>query len=278
MPKKVLVLTVSFTTAQNCLEDYSPFECTLYGDGTISVDCDQVPVRDVQIVFNRTTTRDLYRLDWTLLSEPIPSDVLSDKRAIIIRLACPFASSGALVMDPLALRATGGYTNELYISDCDLGRLDFAFLSGFTRLLILGISSSSNVHTFSTLPPLPALKELSIFDCSGLESLTTVPGLASVHLENLKLNSNGLSDGPVDVVLDSINASALTRLSLNDNRLTRIPGKVVQLPQLAQLYMSDNAIPLLQTGSLAFPLGQRVDAIYLPSVGLESIEPGTFQG
>ena len=260
-----------------CTEDYSPCTCVLYGDGTISVDCDKVPVGQIQAAFNRTTRKDLYRLDWALLvpDDPIPADILSGKRAGLIRMESSF---GPLVIDRFALTSSGDYTTDLILDSFDLSRTDFSFLENFARLVTLSISSSSGIQTFGTLPPLPALKELSVFDCTGFESLQSVPGLKFAQLENLRLNSNQLSDSAVEVILGSVDSSALAHLSLNNNRLTRVPDRVPSMARLERIFLSGNVLPSLSSGSLAFQAQQKILEVYLPSVSLSNIQVGAFEG
>jgi len=142
----------------------------------------------------------------------------------------------------------------------------------------LSISSSDNIHSLETLPVLQRLKELSIFDCTGFDKLDAIPGLSGVKLENLRLNSNELSDAAANLIIDSVDVSQLARLSLNGNRLTQVPEREPSIPKLSQLYLSGNSVKTLMKGSLTFAVDQKIGEIYMPSVGLRTIELDSFQG
>ena len=213
-----------------CLGDYSPCTCLQFGDGTIQVDCEQVSVLDVQSIFNRTTTNDLYRLDWTLpvkeVAAILPADLLSGKQSEIIRIACALGSSTQLSIHPDSFRSSSGYTNQFIISDCDLAPLDLAFLASFNVLNLFSIYSSRSIQCLQSLPTLPQLIEFNIFDCSGVDQLTSFPTGALPALQIFKLNSNQLDDKIVGLILNTIATSSggtLLSLSVNDNQLTRIP-------------------------------------------------------
>jgi len=129
----LLIQFFDISIAQGCREDYQPCSCTLFGDGTTAISCDEVSALEVQGVFQNTATIDLYRFDWLLPPQSvssIPANVLGSSRAAIIRLACPFNSKGQILeMDSSAFASSANYNNEWIMSDCDLGRLNFAFLN-----------------------------------------------------------------------------------------------------------------------------------------------------
>jgi len=130
----------------------------------------------------------------------------------------------------------------------------------------LSISSSDNIHSLETLPVQQRLKELSFFDCTGFENLNAITGLSGVKLENLRLHSNELSGAAANLIMGSVYVSEWTRLSLNVNRLTQVPERVPSILKLSQLYLSGNSVD------------QKIGEIYMPSVGLRTIEPDSFQG
>lgn len=238
----------------------------------------------MQSIFNRTATSDLYRLDWILpVAEKdaiLPAGLLSDKRSEIIRLACAWGSSTTLDIHPDAFRSSSDYTKQFIISDCDLAPVDFNFLAEFNGLSLFSIYSSQNIQCLESLPLLPQLKEFDIYDCSGFGQLNNFPTDALPALEIFKLNSNQLDDRVVELILKTIATSSggtLLSLSVNNNLLTRIPEQLSSFPKLAKFYIANNNISLVTSGSLTFT-APNVDAIYMPSVSLATIEPGAFQG
>lgn len=269
----------------DCVEDYFPCSCLMYGDGTIQLVCDQVSVLEVENILNRTTTRDLYRFDWTLPattdgSVNLPAGFFSNKRAEMIRLASAFPTFTKLSIHPEALSSSRDYTNQLILSDCDLAPLSFDFLIDFQTLKQLNIYSSQNIQCLQTLPLLARLAEFDIFDCTGFEKLSSFPTDSLPVLETFKLNSNQLDDRVVGLILDTIAASSgdtLSFLSVNNNQLTRIPDQLAFFPRLSTFNAANNQINLITNGTLAFTAAN-VKAIYLPSNSLETIEPGAFQG
>ena len=71
-----------------------------------------------------------------------------------------------LTIDRDAFSSTRNVTESLYIWDCDLSLLNFAFLDGFDQLELLKIHHSSNVGMadWGSLPPLPSLQQFFIDD------------------------------------------------------------------------------------------------------------------
>lgn len=268
-----------------CDANYSPCTCTLFGDRSVQLDCDQVSVQDVQDILNRTTTRDLYRFDWILpraeVAANLPENFFSDKQSGIIRIACSLYSSTQLSIHPDAFRSSSGYTNQLILSDCDLEPLTFEFLTDFQVLLQLNIYSSRNIQGLQNLPALPHLQEFDVFDCTGFDRFTTFPLNSSPVLETLKLNSNQLDDRVVSLILNAIAGSSsggtLSYLSVSNNRLTLVPEQLSSLSQLASFYASDNNITFIGKGSLTFT-DSVVRSIYLPHNSLAAIESEAFQG
>jgi Leucine-rich repeat (LRR) protein len=110
--------------------------------------------------------------------------------------------------------------------------------------------------------------------------LVEFPDLTPSILKALFLNGNQMDDTMGAKLLDSIIATPTIRLStlrLNSNRLTRIPTQqITSFPELQNLYLDDNVIPVLETGSLTFLFP--VSILSLSSASINTIEPNAFQG
>ena len=270
--------------AETCPEDYSPCSCSV-ASGGLKIVCSEVSVQDVIDVFNRTTARDLdtFGLQWTrtpLESVTIPADFLGGSRAKLIGVYCPskVVPRVPLRMDDNAFRLSRDYADTFLTFYCDFSQqLDLEFLAGFNNLVILEIGLATELQAIGRLPTLPALTTLHVMDSTGLVEF---PDLTPSILKALFLNGNQMNDTMGVKLLDSIIATPTVQLStlrLNSNRLTKIPTQQINsFPELQNLYLDDNEIPVLETGSLSFLFP--VSILSLSAASINTIEPNTFQG
>ena len=269
-----------------CPENYAPCTCELTEFGR-EVSCIDVTVEEIRGVFFRTVALVVYSVTLSA-SDPVsvvlPYDLLSDKRAEKIFLNCPLRTGDPkvlLTIDPQTFQYSRVNTTQFEINNCDLANQpDMLFLSGFSILNSLRIGNSSNVEAFATLPStnFPALKELAIYDSTGLGTIV-FPDLTPARLERLYLAGNGLTDTEVNGVLVSVGSSSsvssLKELYLGRNALTKVP-RIASFSQLGTYYLNGSTIAFMSLSSLIF--GTPVVYVGLKSVGLTAIEGGAFQG
>lgn len=262
-------------------ENYAP--CTCPATGVVA--CAGVSVSEIQAIFARTTPSTLLELDLTIgaadLSLPanlIGSHQVSDE--IFVR--CNQAAPQAITINRDAFRSSNGVLQfEVYY--CDLKSLDWSFLTGFNQLNYLAIEylSTINQGLWATLPALPALTTLEVYQCpAGVNEWTNFPTL-STGLVNFYLNADNLQDAAADRILGWIrtsSAATLQTLDISANKLTRIPPLVNSFTKLANLDVSRQQLPGLQAltaSSTSFTAP--VTTLMLDTSGIASIT-GAFQG
>ena len=273
------------TTRTVCPEDYSPCACDLTGNG-LEITCIDVTIPDIVDVFFRTQNLFLYSVSLTTSatgSVDLPADLLSDKRAQNIYLNCPAAASPKLsvTIDAASFEFTRFNTTRFEIHDCDLIRQkDMKFLSGFLVLNSFYFANTFNVEGIAGLAnnTLPALKELTVVNCTGLENVV-FPDLTPARLELLRLDGNGLTDAGVNHILvavaSSSSASSLKLLSLSNNAMTKIP-MIASFSQLVTYELSNNVVPFMSLSTLIF--SSPVKFVGLGNLSLSTIEGDAFQG
>ena len=186
------------------------------------------------------------------------------------------------MIDRDAFLATASETSIVYISNCDLSLLDFAWLDGFNKLTSLSFYESSNLHqaSWTSLPILNRLSKLSINFCKGLNERFDPPVITS--LREIQLEGNGLLDQPMGRLLNWVlisSAESLTKLQMSMNLLTRVPTQIASFKNLNYLdiHGQENGTGMLVTkGSLSFQ--SPVKYIYAAVNGISTIEPGAFEG
>jgi hypothetical protein len=283
----VMMTTVlaSPTTRTVCPEDFSPCACDLTGNG-LEINCIDVTIPDIVDVFFRTQNLFLYSVSLTIISATgsidLPADLLSDKRAQNIYLNCPAAASPKLsvTIDAASFEFTRFNTTRFEIHDCDLIRqTDMIFLSGFLVLNTLHFANTFNVEAIAGLSnnTLPALKELTVVNCTGLENVV-FPDLTPARLGLLRLDGNGLTDAGVNHILvavaSSSSASSLKLLSLSNNAMTKIP-MIASFSQLVTYELSNNIVPFMSLSTLIF--SSPVKFVGLGNLSLSTIDGDAFQ-
>ena len=172
----LLFATAAVLCGGKCPEDYSPCSCSFSSYAGLTVNCNRVHSSQVRQVLSRTSAVELNHFGLTLTPDEdgsaIPAGLLSGKKVLSLFFYCPTPSSYQLRIDRNAVSSTASHTDMVFISGCDLGRLDFSFLTGFEALTSLRIHSSKNLHeeTFATLPALPHLKLLDLYQCTILHN------------------------------------------------------------------------------------------------------------
>lgn len=269
--------------------DYSPCSCARRFDGVVSVICEEIPLAEVQTIFERNPGFDLFDL---LLYPPasdliIPANLLGSNHRVTnnIRFYCPYATGDyQLRLDPYAFNSSKNSLLTITTYHCDLARLDFDFLSGFDQLDSIDIYYSSSVHLarWGTMPALPSLSSLGVVESSDLNSWTIFPSL-TVGLDFIFLINDGITDLAMERILNWVLQSSkttLTSLSVNDNSLTRIPPQVAAFPRLTLLSFDGQATPPGISSILAKDLNFSTPISYLSAIssGISYIENGTFGG
>jgi hypothetical protein len=269
-----------------CPEDYSPCLCELTANG-IEVTCVDIPVADIANVFYRTRNIDLYQVVLTASgsgSVDLPADLLKDKRVERIYLGCQVNASPklGLTIASSTFEFTRFNTTVFGILNCDLaGQTDMQYLNDFLVLNTLRVDDCDNIEAIESLPTstLPALKEMIVVNCTGLEKVT-FPDLTPARLELLQLEGNGLTDAAVNSILvavaSSSSSSSLQKLVLsNEYTMTKVP-RIASFSKLALYDVSFNAIPFMSQSNLIF--NAPVNLVGLKNIGLTAIEGGAFLG
>jgi hypothetical protein len=184
-------------------------------------------------------------------------------------------------MDTAVLQASKDYSTEMFLSYCDLGLLDYSFLSGFYKLNYIRIEFCNNVETIQTFPLLDSLGRLTITDSNGLDQLNQFPSHSLPDLTAIKFNGDLINDEKATLILSAIasspSAGLLEAIMLENNQLTRIPPEIPLFPRLYELGLSvGNRITSVTNASLSFTA--QVAYLFLNSVAINVIEPGAFQG
>ena len=129
----------------------------------------------------------------------IPSDIFaghsSNKITLIGNVLAP--DQCQLKIDTEAFHSSMHVTKIFIIESIDILYFDWNFLAGFKRLQMLSIKHAANTHIL-TLPPLPELIELQIYNSTGLSYGNYFP-LSSNGVEWIKIQDCGKSQ-----ILDSI--------------------------------------------------------------------------
>jgi len=148
-----------------------------------------------------------------------------------------------LVIDPAAFSQTKLKPDTLNIRNCNLNKLNWAFLTGFSNLKTLYIDSSNNFPvTFNTFPSVSltglgylALKSLTEMDKYAVANIKYPPllknGLKTIVIEGI-VHPKVLADASIQNFLANwitpSSGKTLAVLILNSNSLTKIPSEVAK--------------------------------------------------
>lgn len=221
----------------------------------------------------------------------LPEDLINDYVIKSIRLYCPEQEDSdsriPLRIDINAFRSTQNNTTEIVLRGCDLGDLDFTFLSGFDQLKTLSIDRATDLHkSFVTLPPLPSINRLSLRACTESDISENTwkefpePFVRGITELCLSFHNN-LDDSMLSRILEWVlksSADSLREFDIFQNKkMTTIPPQVGNFTKLVYFSASHNGLPLsLSEGSLKF--GGPIENIHLTSSQITNILPGTFEG
>lgn len=195
-----------------------------------------------------------------------------------------YFSQRQLRIHPDAFRPSRNYTRLVKITYCDLSRLNFSFLEGFTQLNTLYIANSVKVHQ------------------AGWGSLKNLPNLSTLYIQRFRVNGwktfprldNGLKkvvfclgdveDATMDRILHWLTSTfseTLQGLYLNSDSLTRFPVQIALFKQLEDAFLSSQAgynigISFLANGS--YVRSESLRNLDLVKCGIKYIEPGAFLG
>lgn len=282
-------LPIDERLVNNCpaVNNFSPCNCT-QNNGSFEeapkfkVFCDQIPIAEIQALFNRMSTHNLSSFELIIAPSEtlfIPADLLGTSRAKSLTIFCKDVSHNLIINDD-AFRSSRDFTKVLTIDGCDLNQQpNFGFLDGFKALASLSISNSKNFNSFQGLPSQSKLYSISILNCRGFNNLEDSTKIALPSLRQLYLQNNKFDDKAVAKVLKILAESStesLEELGLNENKLTRVPELITSFSNLHYLMMEQNAISLLHSQSLT--LTGRMEFLNLAYNGISTIEPGAFVG
>ena len=271
-------------------QDFSPCDC---GFGWIR--CRGVPLISVLQLFKLERKRwDAYWIGTFHIILPIeeniiPDNLLGDHRVLdMIKIDCmPMPknhTAQTIQVNQNAFKSSQISALALRISTCRLDKLDFVFLNGFHLLESLAFYDVMNVHLahWSTLPPLKSLKELNIVRSTGLNEWQQFPVLIN-GLSKVNLGYNHILDVAMDRILfwlliNSPSAKTLTTFNIEGNCLTRIPAQLSSFPINKLFIRFNHKISSIRSKSFNFSHNHAIKEIYLSSNGIETIEPGAFQG
>lgn len=206
----------------------------------------------------------------------IPAELLGSHRARIIHLA----SCGVNLMeiDAEAFKSSSTITEEFTSINCDVGKITWSFLNGFSSLNLLQLEGASKIQSLGSLPSLPSLKRLSLTTCQGFGPLT-FPGTSLTELQILVMTENGaeLTHRKVESILRTLTAAKTFQfLSLKDNpSINRIPDALAMLTALHSLDLSLCDIATVTSGSLSFS-APAVKTLSLENSKLSTISDNSF--
>jgi len=266
--------------------------CIFFDGG---VGCDQVPLKEVQRVFNRTSFLKLASV--TLVIQPyilseksIPKDVFGKKQIVDIWIEYPtevFVNlSLSLKVNPNAFRSTKRHTEIFTMNRIDCTVLDFGFLTGFDKLTNLTFANIHNIqHCLPSLPPLSRLTSLDFQYCAGLNDLNVLPtlknGLKAVQFfgstDNIQETINDATAARIMDWLLLSSANTMEEMTIvNMNQVTQVPHKISSFKALRALKLHGNSISVIKSGAFSFSVP--VSELNINENGIKEIESGAFQG
>jgi len=281
-------------TQENPAFDFSP--CSFIQG---KVKCEEIPVKEINLVFLRTAFPTLASVELSLQSYKIsetliPENLLGNKRVSDIAIGYSSNSvvnqSLSLQVDPNAFQSTKTYTKSFTLSSVDCSLFDLSFLAGFDKITDLSFINVWEIQQcLPSLPPLKSLTSLYIKDCNGMTKISEadfpilVNGLKSVTLNRGEYN-NYFYWPSKDPVLHRImnwllvsSADTLGSLVIgNMTKLFKIPEQISLFKALTTLVVVHTNITTIDTGALSF--SHPIYELELSNNKIEKIEPGAIQG
>ena len=289
-------MIIGFVVGQCPTDTLTPCTCSSSSSDTSLVNaviCNRVSLTQVKSVF--TNNIKTYYIP-SLVLTPSPSDsiiianVTANHTIGSLTINCPNRIT-PLQVDPSAFINTKLATSSLSVQNCNLSSLNWTFLTGFSNLSSLSISTGSDLHqTFYTLPTstLTMLSSMGLYSIMGMNNFyntsskfkwpAPVPnGLNSVEIEyNYDLSDNGLEHFFTRFLTPSAE-DTLTYLTIAANNMTFLPVDIQKFNQLQTAQFFENLQPWsLPKGSFNFQ--QPANVLYLDDTSINSIASGAFSG
>ncbi|KAK4004441.1 hypothetical protein OUZ56_006175 [Daphnia magna] len=247
--------------------------------GDQNVLCLGIPFTEIKSIFaGNTGFVDINRFDVVpeVGDSIIPANLLGNHRARIIHLASCGINPMEIHSD--AFKTSMRTTEEFTSFVCDVGKLTWSFLNGFTSLNFLQLEGVTKIQSLGSLPSLPSLKRFTISSCQGFAPLS-FPGTSLTGLQTLIMTENGaeLTNEKLDSILATlVNAKSFQVLKLTNNPgMSRIPSALSVLSALHTLDLSLCSIPIVSSSSLSFT-APAVKALNLEKTSLSTIVDNTF--
>ncbi|XP_045030980.1 uncharacterized protein LOC123473727 isoform X2 [Daphnia magna] len=247
--------------------------------GYQNVLCLGIPFTEIKSIFaGNTGFVDINRFDVVpeVCDSIIPANLLGNHRARIIHLASCGINPMEIHSD--AFKTSMRTTEEFTSFVCDVGKLTWSFLNGFTSLNFLQLEGVTKIQSLGSLPSLPSLKRFTITNCQGFAPLS-FPGTSLTGLQTLIMTDNGaeLTNEKLDSILATlVNAKSFQVLKLTNNTgMSRIPSALSVLSALHTLDLSLCSIPIVSSSSLSFT-APAVKALNLEKTSLSTIVDNTF--
>lgn len=187
-------------------------------------------------------------------------------------------------------------TEGLGIVNCDLSKLNWGFLGGFTRLRELKIENFDNfATTFNTSPStsLIALSWLSLGKLSDINTFVTpnlnYPAVVKNGVTYLSISNVVYPSTRTDTIIQDFLAywitpsfrKTLTELRFDQNSMTKVPSEIAKYNNLTNVTISRNT-RLWEVQRNAFNMTKNTTKnprrLYMKSSKIAYIQPGDFQG
>lgn len=247
--------------------------------GYQNVLCLGIPFTEIKSIFaGNTGFVDINRFDVVpeVGDSIIPANLLGNHRARIIHLASCGINPMEIHSD--AFKTSMRTTEEFTSFVCDVGKLTWSFLNGFTSLNFLQLEGVTKIQSLGSLPSLPSLKRFTITNCQGFAPLS-FPGTSLTGLQTLIMTDNDaeLTNEKLDSILATlVNAKSFQVLKLTNNTgMSRIPSALSVLSALNTLDLSLCSISIVSSSSLSFT-APAVKALNLEKTSLSTIVDNTF--
>lgn len=275
------VLSVEISARQACIDDFSPCICSEQ-NGAINVKCNGVYGGDIREAFARATSTN--HVDVLNIRVPddcgiFPADMFSGKSVTEIYIE---GNSCSLYIDPNAFTSSSNRTKVFNASYFSLRLLDFAFLKGFSALSAIMFFSCSDMSALQHLPSLPTVAYFYSLGSVGSANMTDFPaGRSFSGLIQFMWARGDLNDELAETICENIaqttSVYTLNYFDLNSNRLTHIPTGLSHLQNNPGVYLHNNSITSLKTGSVLFHVGSPYQLLFRDNP-ITSIEPAAFVG